>query len=363
MRLASAMVSIALAHFMNLYPKKKFNSIRARLFLLIIVVVIGLLLSLLSNTAWNNPALPYKTLKENVFSDIKRNSAFIDSSGYLRSILSPKFRWCSANPFLKFYNQTVVLDLELQWISWKSRQLLTAYKILKNYALHIGDWNGGMVNLVYPPALPLPCPHPSSLTRFGGTSDGGKLICGAEILKSPTKCTVYSLGSFGNFKFELDLLKRTSCKIHTYDCTSAPPASKDRMTFHKICLGDASNLQQYMYPYKTRKAIYKFKNGSLFKLMTEILKENKQNEVHILKMDIEGGEYSVFSDLLCQTDETILPYQISFESHWWNRDIYHAILHQKMFSQIWEAGYRIVQHEYNSGDHACVEWTLMRVFC
>jgi hypothetical protein len=58
-----------------------------------------------------------------------------------------------------------------------------------------------------------------------------------------------------------------------------------------------------------------------------------------------------------------LPYQISFESHWWNRDIYHAILHMSLFSQLWRSGYRLLQYELNEGDKSCIEWTFVRFFC
>jgi len=30
---------------------------------------------------------------------------------------------------------------------------------------------------------------------------------------------VYSIGSMGNFKFEEDLVARTPCMVHTFDCT------------------------------------------------------------------------------------------------------------------------------------------------
>jgi hypothetical protein len=36
------------------------------------------------------------------------------------------------------------------------------------------------------------------------------------------------------------------------------------------------------------------------------------SSIHVLKMDVEGGEYAVFADLLLSENA---PYQISFESH------------------------------------------------
>jgi len=94
-----------------------------------------------------------------------------------------------------------------------------------------------------------------------------------------------------------------------------------------------------------------------------LLEVTNRRNVHVLKMDIEGGEYSVFADLLKNPTRIDLPFQISFESHWWNKDIYHGILHISLFTQLWRSGYRLLQYELNPGDPACAEWTFLRVFC
>ena len=132
--------------------------------------------------------------------------------------------------------------------------------------------------------------------------------------------------------------------------------------FHKICMGEKTNLQQFMFPNAGKTEISENKNY-IFKRFSQIIKENNHTQVHVLKMDIEGAEYAVFADIFNSAKEITLPYQISFESHWWHRDFYHAILHQQMFSQLWKNGYRFLYHELNPVDNPCVEWTLMRVFC
>jgi methyltransferase FkbM-like protein len=106
-------------------------------------------------------------------------------------------------------------------------------------------------------------------------------------------------------------------------------------------------------------------NAHLCYYMTfdQILKMQNHSKIHVLKMDIEGGKYSVFVDLLKNISRSDLPYQIAFETHWWNRDIYHAILHMSLFSQLWTSGYRLLQYELNDYDPSCVEWTFMRMFC
>lgn len=296
--------------------------------------------------------------------DDYQHSIYLDSDGYLRSVLSPNLRWCDRNPFLKLYNQEVISNLEKKWMKWKEQRLKNTFQVLKNYAFHEGDWGGGMVYLAYPPSLPLPCPYPNNLTRIGGIHDGNKVLCGIELMQSMNNCVVYSLGSFNNFNFEYDLLQNTSCHVYTYDCTSTPPVSTiDRLNFYKICLGDPDLLLKFMFPYQQRILDIGIFNNTKFEHLDTLMKKNQHEEVHLLKMDIEGSEYSVFTSLINQSKKVNLPYQISFESHWWDRDIYHGILHQAMFEQLWTIGYRILQHEYNPSDHTCVEWTMMRIFC
>ena len=320
-----------------------------------------IILYLFSNSANPNASsMRASTLYE---PDAHFRSAFINSFGRLQSVLSPQLEWCRSNPFLRQYNQTAVLELELKWFEWTRNKLPTTYNMLKEYALSSGTKAGDIVRLAYPNSLPLPCPYHDGLKRYGGSDDGSKMLCGVESLKPSSTCIVYSLGSGNHFKFELDLLNKTLCEIHVYDCTtSAPKKMVEDLTFHQICMGEAADLQRFIYPNTNQKPNNAFSKSSTFLPFHQILKNNDHSHVHVLKMDIEGGEYSVFADLLRHPAKTNLPYQISFESHWWNSDIYHAILHQQVFTELWKYGYRFLQHE-TGGDHSCVEWTLMRVFC
>jgi hypothetical protein len=202
------------------------------------------------------------------------------------------------------------------------------------------------------------------MKRYGGWRDGGKLLCGVETLSFNDDCIVYSLGSGNHFLFEESILLETKCTVHTFDCTSSPPEKKhDRLHFHRICLGEDSPLQHYIYPQSGKKMTDETSSEKHFLKFDQIMKLQRHSKVHVLKMDIEGGEYSVFTDLLKNTSRLDLPYQISFESHWWNRDIYHAILHMSLFSQLWRSGYRLLHYELNEGDQYCVEWTFIRIFC
>ena len=329
-----------------------------------LVVVVGCLVGFFYVSSSADHSILTIFSRESVTVGVQGKAAFINVFGRLQSTMSPRLQWCDSNPFLARFKQIDVLHLELQWFEWSQNSLPRTYEILKNHALRKGGNATKISHLAYPVSLPLPCLYPGNLTRYGGIHDGNKVLCGVESLELSPRCIVYSLGSSNNFNFELDLLKRTTCEIHTYDCTSGPPGNPiERLHFHKICMGEPSPLQSFIFPNKGTQQHAQLSNTSLVQSFGQILKDNNHTHLHVLKMDIEGGEYSVFTDLLHHPASTNLPYQISFESHWWDRDIYHATMHQQMFTQLWRSGYRFLQHEDNPGDQTCVEWTVMRVFC
>jgi hypothetical protein len=273
-------------------------------------------------------------------------------------------QWCKKNPFFKGFDERLLIEIEKNWYRWSQDQLSRTFKFLKTYAESSGKTVAEFTQILYPTTELLFCPYNNnSMKRYGGAGDLGKLLCGVETILLDDTCIVYSLGSQSHFEFEEAILSETRCTVHTFDCTSSPPQQKiNRLHFHKICLGENSPLQHFLYPL-AGKNMNDSSFQSLYMKFNQILEMLKHSTVHILKMDIEGAEYSVFVDLLQNSSGLSLPYQITFESHWWNRDIYHAILHISLFSQLWKSGYRLLSYEANELDRSCVEWTFMRMFC
>ena len=82
--------------------------------------------------------------------------------------------------------------------------------------------------------------------------DGRKMICGLDNddrmanggIFQREGCVIYSVGSNSEWSFEKDMLKRTKCEVHTFDCTGpigrflqpSRPRHK-RFFFHHKCLG------------------------------------------------------------------------------------------------------------------------------
>lgn len=202
---------------------------------------------------------------------------------------------------------------------------------------------------------------PSGLTRIGGTDDGGKFLCAVEKLEDSDDCVVFSLGSAGKYEFEQGIFETTkSCITHTFDCTvdaPPPPQIRGRTIFHHICIGDPEG-------------------RSNFRSLQSLQAEFAPNGISLLKMDIEGFEWDVFTSLLWADTNAYpvgreydaLPHQMSFELHWWTiagrRDYTHGDV-ALLFKSLYDAGYRLLSREDNHGspDGCCAEFTILRYLC
>jgi hypothetical protein len=70
--------------------------------------------------------------------------------------------------------------------------------------------------------------------------DTSKMVCGLNELMAAPNCIIYSIGGNNQWEFEQDLLLRTNCHIHTFDCTGPRPRFQvpqhERLHFHHKCL-------------------------------------------------------------------------------------------------------------------------------
>jgi hypothetical protein len=195
-------------------------------------------------------------------------------------------------------------------------------------------------------------PHDASLSRFGGSGDGGKWLCSLTELKAP--CTIYSLGSFGDIQFEEAMAANTPCEIFTFDCAvpegRMPTVLPPRVHFEPVCIGIDNAL-------------------GTFQSLSTITKRLGHAKVHLLKMDIEGSEFVVFDAMRAAYQEdplasyTSLPLQIRTEFHLvlptvakdQSRKLYGA------FQNLLDIGYVPVSREFNTLCLYCEEFVFIRL--
>jgi hypothetical protein len=217
-----------------------------------------------------------------------------------------------------------------------------------------------------------PSTQPCALKRYGETSDpvwgldGGKWLCDLPALAGAEGCVVYSLGSNGQFEFELEMVARTPCTVHTFDCTLNETTlvlpSSPRIHFHALCAGEGRT------------------GDSRYQSLAALAAGLGHSKVDLLKMDIEGFEYrvveSLYKDVLQGVTgaEQLLPLQISLEVHtqsrvesfpelpWGRAPGLSAVELDAFWVPLTDLGYVVVSREDNRLCKTCSEFTAVRAF-
>ena len=191
-----------------------------------------------------------------------------------------------------------------------------------------------------------------------------KLACGINQLQQP--CVVYSVGGNNEWEFEQDMLRKTECEIHTFDCTGTKSRfvvpKHPKLHFHYICV-------------HTHHMAASGDNGE-FWTFGEIARFLNHTRVDLLKMDVEGFEWPLFlswADLdHSRASESLLPMQILVEVHYQTqmsdlaRDEFKSFKFPtdmvRLQSHFLRLGYSVVKRRTHICLH-CVELTLLRIRC
>ncbi|CAF1437917.1 unnamed protein product [Didymodactylos carnosus] len=177
--------------------------------------------------------------------------------------------------------------------------------------------------------------HCSFERRFGAIGDGGKWICDSYRFDTKSTCLIYSFGSNNDFTFEIDLKDSLpNCDIHTFDLNKYE-CPDQICTFHQLKLGNGIDKH----------------TKTLGMIMDEL--DHAKYELDILKIDIEGGEYSVFPSMF---NDKIYPRQIQVEIHHKNVKATH-----ELFDLFAENGYVIFHKEPNLLNTKIFEFALLRL--
>jgi len=115
------------------------------------------------------------------------------------------------------------------------------------------------------------------------------------------------LGSRLDFSFEEDLLKKTKCKVYTFDCTVGTPKKVPTgVHFYPWCVGASDKMSTI-----SSDLGYDGQQGQYYRLQT-IMEKLFHKKVDILKMDIERHEFGVINSMANMKNA---PNQIAFETH------------------------------------------------
>ena len=212
---------------------------------------------------------------------------------------------------------------------------------------------------------PRGCGSGSTLTAFG-EGDLKKVLCtpllryGDETEKEP--CVVISIGCYNQWDFEEEIVKGTSCVVHTFDCTEpegagwqVPPGLAGRVTLHPFCVGTAA--QAAKDP--------KFLDWD--GIVDRAGVAPGAGGPDVLKMDVEGFEYAVIPEVIRKHARR--PRQIAVEIHClWQCQVNRYGMHMlrgrsynipALARGLRSNGYRLVERNDNPFCRHCSEMTFV----
>lgn len=210
-------------------------------------------------------------------------------------------------------------------------------------------------------------------------ADRSKAICGLSRLSDQShekKCIVYSIGSNNFWEFELEILKETPCEVHSFDCTGPRERFKvpanERLYFHHVCLG-SEYVTAPLGPIPDSKKDHRVQGPIM--TLHQIQKMLNHEQIDLLKMDIEGYEWSVFEswpELSNPISHNFqLPMQINVEIHYSHMEqnnyaVEYDKREKEMFdlqTHLLKAGFATIIRDDNEACMHCSELTLVRFKC
>jgi len=209
-------------------------------------------------------------------------------------------------------------------------------------------------------------------------SDESKIVCGLAELQKEANCIIYSIGGNNWWQFEIDLLQRTPCQVHTFDCTGPvtrfQKPDNERLHFHHVCLGTKhEDAMEYCSSWEQ-------KCGATWTLL-EMQQQLGHDRIDLLKMDIEGFEWPILLSwpLLQEKDRSrdmALPMQVLVEVHYQTQfdelrpstvsqyvDFKSPIDMVALQARFLQMGYFVAVRDDNMACAHCSELTLVRYRC
>eukprot|EP00421_Protoceratium_reticulatum_P068735 CAMPEP_0168425900 /NCGR_PEP_ID=MMETSP0228-20121227/35558_1 /TAXON_ID=133427 /ORGANISM="Protoceratium reticulatum, Strain CCCM 535 (=CCMP 1889)" /LENGTH=364 /DNA_ID=CAMNT_0008439899 /DNA_START=23 /DNA_END=1115 /DNA_ORIENTATION=+ len=177
------------------------------------------------------------------------------------------------------------------------------------------------------------CRNPRDFQRFGEERDGGYQLCLAATSKTKA---AYSLGVGNHDKWAYHVSKRLAVPVYQFDCFRVDPRAVCKgCSFFSTCIGGANDLGR-------------FRRAMTFSQMLSQTNHSRAGEGSLLlKMDIEGSEWTVLVDVPTQTLRKFG--QLVIEFHGIHDETRHAS-YLTVMRHILEAGFKVAHLHGNNQD-------------
>ena len=192
-----------------------------------------------------------------------------------------------------------------------------------------------------------------------------KYFVGGDSIRAQGKhFVVYAFGIAGYPQFE-NHMASLGASVYGFDCTDyLRPEYK--FHFYPWCVGQNTSTFDEGNDYNK-----KIKGKKIFMPLTEMTQKLGHKRINILKFDIEGFEWTLFKDVLLNTDPNSMPEQLLFELYTEGanpaavppKNVFHKRKHQvnELVFQLWVHGYRCINVELNAADGHCAELSFLRL--
>jgi FkbM family methyltransferase len=198
-----------------------------------------------------------------------------------------------------------------------------------------------------------------AMERLGTWIDGGKWVCNPH--KLDKKCVAYGFGAGKEISFEEQLARDYGCDAHVFDPSPTSrriferyekrqTLGKGTLTFHPIGLGPVSDDPARATDLVLEKVHCKVQT------LSQLTNRLGHTRIDLLKMDIEGSEWSVLDDIFAQgLLKKLDVHQLQIEFHIYDAGTLVRLV--DVMEKLHEEGYLLFRKELNPrGIECCAEY-------
>lgn len=200
------------------------------------------------------------------------------------------------------------------------------------------------------------------MIRVGRPGDGGKWVCNPDALGE--HAVVYSFGVGEDISFDTDMAGLFGCYVYLFDPNPAVvaifpspesgyPCGAGRLFYTPIGLGPVSSEKgrEWSLVIKGRACVARS--------LLESARRLGHARVDVLKIDIEGGEFSSLREILSSGALSILDVKMLLvEFHIWTSDLFGDFV--GLVADLDKADYRLYRKEFNPTNIKCAEYAFVR---
>ncbi|XP_021352299.1 uncharacterized protein LOC110449639 [Mizuhopecten yessoensis] len=130
-----------------------------------------------------------------------------------------------------------------------------------------------------------------NLVRVGQIGDGGWEVCNDTDVRPASDCSVYSFGMNGNWAFEIDMIRKFGCTVHSFDQNVNLPSYKNTSLIKRHLTG-LWHAETFLYK----------NGGKKFRMETLKLLRTRQGHdkvpVDIVKIDVGAAEWHILPNII-----------------------------------------------------------------